>query len=346
ASALRAQDSTASERTVVVAGLPVGLSNDQLSAILVKSCFQDEGGKVEDVIYPTRTKGVAFVIFKEKRAAENVIRQKKYHVTKKAQLTVSPFSVKVFSSVKALLDLSIFRSQILLESLVMDLKRKIPTLTFSSLGPKGKIYVEGSYLAITRLKETLLTKAISLLEKDRNYVSEGRSWRSQSPQKSLQESENPVVTLRTYVPEPPGSGETLILDTNVFLYLKCKCRFYKRTLKRFCILCQERVDGEVTTVFLEDANDGSQPSNARCVKGLIEEWSQSLLLELRKETLLLEGKGERERRNIEQACKKLCDRHHRVLVNVCGTHIDIVGPSSDTFLFKTELTKLIEQKVS
>lgn len=57
------KDPTVSERTVVVSGLPVGLSKDQL----VKRYFRDEGGHVEKVIYPPRYKGVAYIIFKEKK---------------------------------------------------------------------------------------------------------------------------------------------------------------------------------------------------------------------------------------------------------------------------------------
>jgi hypothetical protein len=67
---LYVKEPTAWERTIVVAGLPFSLFNDQLLAIFVKSHFQDiknEGGDVEDVIYPTRTKGVAYVIFKERK---------------------------------------------------------------------------------------------------------------------------------------------------------------------------------------------------------------------------------------------------------------------------------------
>lgn len=67
---MNVEESKASERTVVVADLPVGLFSDLLLSTLLKIHFQDsknEGGFVEDVIYPTRTKGVAYVIFKEKQ---------------------------------------------------------------------------------------------------------------------------------------------------------------------------------------------------------------------------------------------------------------------------------------
>ena len=65
---MNVKESKASERTIVVAGLPIGL-NDQLLTILVKIHFEDidnGGGIVEDVTYPTRTKGDAYVTFKEK----------------------------------------------------------------------------------------------------------------------------------------------------------------------------------------------------------------------------------------------------------------------------------------
>ncbi|XP_063502111.1 RNA-binding protein 43 isoform X3 [Symphalangus syndactylus] len=166
ASVLNVKESKAPERTVVVAGLPVDLFSDQLLAILVKSHFQDiknEGGDVEDVIYPTRTKGVAYVIFKEKKVAENVIRQKKHWLARKArhaELTVSHFSDKIFISVNAILDLSVFGKEVILETLVKDLKKKIPSLSFSSLKPSGRISVEGSFLAFKRLKESLLIQEI------------------------------------------------------------------------------------------------------------------------------------------------------------------------------------------
>lgn len=65
---MNVKESKASERTVVVAGLPTDL-DDQLLTTVVKIHFEDTDsgdGVVEDVIYPTRTKGVAYVTFKEK----------------------------------------------------------------------------------------------------------------------------------------------------------------------------------------------------------------------------------------------------------------------------------------
>ncbi|KAM6174685.1 RNA-binding protein 43 [Erethizon dorsatum] len=352
ASVSNVKECEAAERAVIVAGLPVDLFSDQQLAALVKSYFQDvetEGGEIEDVIYPTRTKGVAYVIFKERKVAKNIVRQKKYQLAKKAghaQLTVSHFSEKVFNSVKAILDLSVFRSQIVLESLVMDLKNKIPNLSFSPLGPSGTISVEGSFLAVKRLNEFLLSKASSLLEKNKNFISAGRKWNRQSSKQSQQRSDNLVETLRTLVPETSRSGEMLVLDTDVFLYLKRKCRIYETTLNKFHILSQERVDGEVTTIWLKNAQVGSQPSKVQYVRELFEEWSQSLSFELRKETFTFGGKKNSEKRNTEWACEQLRSKYNRVLINFYKTHVDIIGSSSDTYQFKNEVMKLIRQKFS
>lgn len=342
ASALKIKDPTVSERTVLVSGLPVGLLKDQL----VKRYFQDEGGNVEEVIYPSRSKGVAYIIFKEKKVAQGVIRQKKHALGSEPRLTVSHFSEKVFNYVMAILDLSVFRTHIVLESLVVDLKKKIPTLNFSPLGPSGKISVQGSFLAIMKLKQALLSKAISPLENNRKYAGERRNWNGQNPRRILQKSENSVSILGTSVPEPASSPETLVLDTDIFLYLKHKCEFYHLTLSKYHVLCQERVDGDVTTIYLQDARDGSCPGGIRHVKEFIEECVQEFHLELRKELLVLKGKGDREKRNIKQALEELCCRYPRVLTNVHSTHIDLIGPPSDTYLFKTQLMKSAGQKVT
>uniref|UniRef100_A0A2K5LCI7 RNA binding motif protein 43 n=1 Tax=Cercocebus atys TaxID=9531 RepID=A0A2K5LCI7_CERAT len=281
--------------------------------------------------------------------AENVIRQKKHRLARKArhaELTVSHFSDKIFSSVNAILDLSVFGKEVTLETLVKDLKKKIPSLNFSPLKPNGRISVEGSFLAVKRLKESLLVRACSLLEKDRNFTSEGRKWNRQNPQRSLQRSNNPLASVRTLVPETARSGEMLVLDTDVFLYLHHKCRSYESTLKKFCILSQEKVDGEITTICLKNIQVGSQPNNAKHVKELIEEWSHALYLKLRKETFILEGKEKKEKRMIKWACEQLSSRYPEVLINFYRTHVDIIGSSSDTYLFKKGVMKLIGQKVS
>ncbi|XP_012635433.1 RNA-binding protein 43 [Microcebus murinus] len=350
ASVLNVTKSKASERTIVVGGLPVDLLSARSLVLLVKSYFQDiknEGGEVEDVIYPTRTKGIAYVIFKEKKVAENVIGQKKHQLAGQvggAPFQVSRFGVEVFSSVKATLDLSVFRSQVVLESLVMNLKKNIPTLSFSTLKHNGRISVEGSFLDIKKLKESLLLKARCLLDKTRNCTTEERKWNRPSPQRNLQKNPKSLESFRTLVPEAARSREMLVLDTDVFLYLKHKCAFYERTLNKFHIRSQEREEGGITTICLKPVC--SQPNETKRVKEFIEKHSCALHLTLRKETFILEGKENREKRTLNQACEQLSWRYPKVLINFYRTHIDIIGSSSDTYLFKKEVMKLIGQKVT
>lgn len=67
---MKGKEPETSERTAAATGHPVGLLNDQLLTTVVKTHFQDiknEGGVVENVIYPTRSRRVANVTFKEKK---------------------------------------------------------------------------------------------------------------------------------------------------------------------------------------------------------------------------------------------------------------------------------------
>ncbi|XP_045638057.1 RNA-binding protein 43 [Ursus americanus] len=348
ASVLKGKEPETSERTAAATGHPVGLLNDQLLTTVVKTHFQDiknEGGVVENVIYPTRSRRVANVTFKEKKGAENVNRKQEHYQAEKfgtAQFTDSHFSEKVFSSVKAVLDLSVFRRQVPLESLVMDLKRKIPTLCFSPLESNGRISVQGSFLAIQKLKESLLLKASSLSEKKRNCISEGKRWTRQDPRRHLQKS-NSSASLGSSVAEAARKGETLVLDTDIFLYLK-KSRFYESTLKNCHVFCEERVDGEITTICIKNAQECSHPNNEKVVKALFEKYSLALHFELRKETLILKGKESRDKRNTKLACEQLSSRFPQVLIHFYETHIDIIGSSSEVALFKKEVMELIRFK--
>ncbi|XP_016045573.2 RNA-binding protein 43 [Erinaceus europaeus] len=293
-------------------------------------------------MYPTKAKGVAYIIFKEKKAAENIARKKKLCLAKKfgsIQLTVCPFTTEVFPSVHAVLDLSVFRSHCSLESLVRDLQ-KIPALVCSVLDHHGRIAVRGSFLAFETLKESLLLKTHSLLEENRSLVKESKKSSGQNSNKSLQRSSNYVGTLRSSVPKTVSSGETLVLDTDVFLYLKNKSPFYEHTLKKFHVRCQERMEGGISTIHIKNTHEGSRHNHAKRVKGFLEGVSVTLHSQLRKERLVLEGKESSEKRKIKLACEQLCLKYDRVLVNRSRTHIDIIGSSSDIYLFKNDVLKL------
>lgn len=136
----------------------------------------------------------------------------------------------------------------------------------------------------------------------------------------------------------------LVLDSDVFLYLKNKCKDYEDTLKKFHVLCQERVDGEITTIHLKNADEGTWPNNEKQVKKLLEHFSQELQFKLRKETFVLAGKENREKISISLACRKIRSKYCQVLTRFSDTHIDIIGTSSDTYSFKREVKELMKQK--
>lgn len=195
-----------------------------------------------------------------------------------------------------------------------------------------------------KLKESLLLRASSLLEKNRGSTSEREKWSRQSPRKSPQRSGNSLETPRHSVPETPRRGEIVVLDSDVFHYLQ-RSKFYKSTLKKYHVLCQERVDGEITTICIRSALAGSHPNHEKLVKEFIEKYSHALHFELRKETFVLEGKENREKVNIKRACKQLSSKYLDVVIKFYETHVDIIGPSSVIYAFKKEAMKLIRQTV-
>lgn len=57
-----------SSRTIVIAGVPAGLLQDEVMADILTIHFQmsrNNGGDVEEVTYPTRNEGVAYITFED-----------------------------------------------------------------------------------------------------------------------------------------------------------------------------------------------------------------------------------------------------------------------------------------
>ncbi|KAM6159425.1 LOW QUALITY PROTEIN: RNA-binding protein 43 [Rhynchocyon petersi] len=159
-------ESKASERTVAFAGLPV-VFNVQSLAILVRIYFdiRNEDGNMGDVIYLTR-KGVAYVTLREKKGAEDIIKKRKHCLAEKivAHYHSLWYNEKVFCSESAILDFKVFWSQVIPQHVINDLQKEIPNSWFGPLESSERITVQGSFLAIKRLHESLL-QASSLLEK-------------------------------------------------------------------------------------------------------------------------------------------------------------------------------------
>ncbi|KAK2509040.1 hypothetical protein MC885_005277, partial [Smutsia gigantea] len=208
--------------------------------------------------------------------------------------------------VEALLGLSIFWGQDSLESLVLELKRKIPTLCFSPWESNERISIQGLFLAIKRLKESLVLQACCILGKKTGILSvQGKSGISGASEGVHREA---VILWRH---SDPQYLRLLAEEKCLFLTQK-KSSLYESTLKKFHVVCQDRVDGETTTVWINSAQD---------------------------------GKESRDKRTIKLAGEQLSSRYLQVLINFCRTHIDITGSPSGTYLFKKEVVKLVRQKV-
>ncbi|NXA61535.1 RBM43 protein, partial [Mohoua ochrocephala] len=67
-----------STRTIVIAGVPAGLLQDDVMADILTIHFQmsrNSGGDVEEVTYPTRHEGVAYVTFEDREVVESVLKK-------------------------------------------------------------------------------------------------------------------------------------------------------------------------------------------------------------------------------------------------------------------------------
>ncbi|XP_036601677.1 RNA-binding protein 43 [Trichosurus vulpecula] len=347
ASTQNVKEPEACERTIVVSNVPVGNSNEADMADILKSYFQkadNEGGEVESVTYPTKIKGVAFVTFKEIKGVENALKKKKHCLSEEGLLptclTVSHFSENVIDCIFVHLDLSVFGKEVVLENLVTELKEKIPSLKFYLVETNGKVIVKGSFLAIKRLKEVLLLRASSLHGNNANCVSlRKRKKKINSPEWSTA-----VSSVQPAMPKTTRNEQIIVLDTDVFKYMKHGNQMYEKILKDFNVISEEIDKDEITTICLRSSQTDSNSDHLEKVKELIEAFSYTLSLDLRKEILSFEGKDANEREQILAACQVLKPQYPQVLFEVNSKQIDIIGNASDTYQFKKLVMKSAGKK--
>ncbi|NXL44922.1 RBM43 protein, partial [Podilymbus podiceps] len=75
-----------SARTVVIAGVPDGLLHDDVMTDILMIHFQmskNNGGDVEEVMYPTTKKGVAYVTFEDREVVESVLKKDEHRLEDK-----------------------------------------------------------------------------------------------------------------------------------------------------------------------------------------------------------------------------------------------------------------------
>ncbi|NXQ28352.1 RBM43 protein, partial [Alaudala cheleensis] len=95
-----------SRRTIVIAGVPAGLLQDDLMADILTIHFQtsrNNGGDVEEVTYPTHNPGVAYVTFEDQEVVERVLKKDQHllqdkRLPRRYPLTVTRYCHHVSSS--------------------------------------------------------------------------------------------------------------------------------------------------------------------------------------------------------------------------------------------------------
>ncbi|XP_077176212.1 RNA-binding protein 43 isoform X2 [Paroedura picta] len=335
------------QRTIVVCGIPSGLLEDDIMADILMIHFQkakNKGGDVEDIVYPTPIKGVAYITFEDKQVVDNVLAKAEHRLQDKRlpmdyPLKVSLYAESVFTCVSCLLDLSILREKSTLEDLVEGFKKNFPVLSFGTLHPDGRITVQGPFSAITSLQKKLTRKLHNSVSKAK--VKPG-STTAPRPTTRLAKTDLSSEVSSNFVQSTKKEGLILALDTDIYLYMKAfQDKTYEESLKSCGVISHRFSDGEVTTICLD--NDPANPNAGQLelAKELVEDLVASLQSDLRKEILSLEGSNRAEKHQYEQACETVSSQYPRVLVIPYLTHIDIIGTSSDVYGFMQQVNTMV-----
>ncbi|KFV94567.1 RNA-binding protein 43, partial [Fulmarus glacialis] len=327
-----------SARTVVIAGIPDGLLHDDVMTDILMIHFQmskNNGGDVEEVTYPTMKKGVAYVTFEDQEVVESVLKKDEHRLEDKRlskyyPLKVTRYCENVFSSVTSVLNMSIFEDQFVLEDLIQELKKKSTALSFGPLQSNGHISVQGSFPAIKLLRDFLLLKAKSLSGKDKREESKSH----QRPKRRLQQHRLTTET-SNFVYDADGEKQVVVLDTDTYHYMKY---FFSRTLLvNDDVVISGITDGDITTVYIENAGSRSDAGQLLRVKEKIENQSIELHNTLRKERIYFEEHIRDGKQRYKWACESLKPRYPYVLIIPYDTHIDVIGKSSEIFEFTKEV---------
>ncbi|NXW94497.1 RBM43 protein, partial [Alopecoenas beccarii] len=237
----------------------------------------------------------------------------------------------VFSSVTSILNMSVFKDQFVVEDLIEELKKKSAALSFGPLQANGHISVQGSFPAITLLRDFLLLKAKSLSEKDKREESKSHQRAKRRPQQHRLTTET-----SNFVRDADGEKQVVVLDTGVYHYMK---HFFPRTFQvNDDVVISDITDGDVTTVYLENAGRRSDVGHLLRVKEKIVNQSINLHKALRKERIYYKEHTRDEQRRYKRVCDSLKRRFPDVLTILYENYIDVIGNPPDIFEFMKEVS--------
>ncbi|NWU85527.1 RBM43 protein, partial [Onychorhynchus coronatus] len=236
---------------------------------------------------------------------------------------------QVFSSVTSVLSMSVFKDQFVLEDLVEEMKKQSRDLSFGPLRSDGRIAVQGSFPAITGLRDFLLLKAKSLSEKDSREESKSH----QRLRRRLQEHRS-TTERRNFIPDGDGGKQVVVLDTDIYHYMK---HFFPWVFQQNDVVISAVTDGDITTVCVENAGR-ADAEQVLSVKKKIEDQSIELHSTLRKIRVSVKERTGDEKQRHKWVCERLKSCYPRVLVIPYDAHIEVVGFSSDIFKFSKEMS--------
>ncbi|MBN3274597.1 RBM43 protein, partial [Polyodon spathula] len=314
-------------RTIVVSGVPQKELDCRRMADKLVIHFQkakSAGGDVEKIKYPTRIKGVAYITFEEKEVADRVLTVEQLLADKELEreypLTVYRFSQEVFCYAHAEVDLSLFSAD---EKLVKGLRTRNRAVRISPLQANQRVQVEGPFTAIKKLREDLL----QLLETSQREKSVTARERQSSRVVTPEQGAAPFSS-----EADASSAEACLiwLDTNVFRYIQhVRKDDFDWILKKHDVQATTHVGGELTGVTLKKRYQGLWQLEAAKLE--IEQWVSNVQSHLRIETINYEKDFEEDK--FLQACKDVSCGFPGVLFTPVEGHIDIIGNSSDCYLF-------------
>ncbi|NWR92912.1 RBM43 protein, partial [Furnarius figulus] len=240
---------------------------------------------------------------------------------------------QVFISVTSVLDMSVFKDQLVLEDLVKDMKKQSMDLSFGPLQSNGQVIVQGSFPALQVLTDFLLKKAESLSEKDSTEESKSHQ---RLRRRRLQEHRSTAETRNSVCDAHGGEKQVVVLDTDIYHYMK---HFLPRLFQgKDGVVISDVTDGDITTVCVGNAAEARAGLVSSARKDL-EDWSMKLHSTLRKERISFKEHSREEKHQYQRACESLKAHYPQVLVMPFDTHIEVIGPSSDIFKLTKEVSR-------
>ncbi|KAK1166026.1 RNA-binding protein 43-like, partial [Acipenser oxyrinchus oxyrinchus] len=327
-------DQTPEARTIVVSGVPQHELDCRRMADKLVIHFQkakSAGGDVEKIKYPTRIKGVAYITFEEKEGKYN-----SYHMLELLtallglllDLLGCVLYVVVFCYAHAEVDLSLFSEH---EKLVKELRTRNRAVRILPLQANQRVQVEGPFTAIKKLREDLM-QLLETSQREKSVTARDRR-RQQQSSRAVTPEQGAAPFSRAVTPEQDASNTEaclIWLDTNVFRYIQHVLKDdFEWILKKHDVQATTQVEGELTRVTLKKSYQGLW--QLETAKLEIEQWVSNVQSHLRTETIHYQKDLEEEK--FLQACKDVSCGFPRVLFTPVEGHIDIIGNSSDCYLF-------------